>query len=46
VVVFTVIVEVADEPGATAAGVEAASVNADSVTIGEVDPEVVPVDET
>lgn len=40
---FTVTVEVALAPGATAAGVDAASENADAVTVGEVDPEVVPV---
>ena len=43
VAVDTVTVEVADDPGATATGVVAASENADAVTVGEVDPEVVPV---
>jgi hypothetical protein len=43
VAVDTVTVEVAGDPDATAAGVDAASENADAVTVGEVDPEVVPV---
>ena len=43
--VDTVTVEVAGDPDATAAGVDAASENADAVTVGDVDPEVVPVAE-
>jgi hypothetical protein len=43
--VLTVTVEVALAPGATAVGADAASENADAVTVGDVDPEVVPVAE-